>query len=377
MTHTQATITYGHGYLDDFNNGIYSPTVYTATSNGAADGTTIINTVHSQANDYWNGRTVKMLTGTCAGETCLISDFDNGTDTITLTGVGFSDQIDSGDTYQITNWQETEDGNTATLSTSENDYLDIAVSASAGNKVCYYSYPSEATNHDTHLSLSTTTYTKAYWRYKCGNSTIKAKIVLVFSDASTQVLVNDANSTTLTVGSATTTTGKTLDHIRFYADDAAAVAATDHVYYDFLLVCRGVFTIPNAMGGIDWEPTPRYGQLAAAGMIGAHTQNLGSELAEWQLTGDLTQGTWTRSGDTLEGQVFVDISHNSSTEPWQWFNSGKGQCKVTLDKPVFHRLANGSELDWTISLLLREKRNSTAGNTHETYITRFHLDLIT
>jgi hypothetical protein len=78
---------------------VRSSTTYTATSNGAADGTTIINTSHTQANDYWNGYTVKMLTGTCAGETCVVDDFDAATDKLILAGVGFSAQIDTGDTY--------------------------------------------------------------------------------------------------------------------------------------------------------------------------------------------------------------------------------------------------------------------------------------
>jgi hypothetical protein len=78
----------------------YVGTVFTASSNGAGDGTTIINTAHTQADDYWNGHLIEVLTGTCAGETCRVSNFDAASDTLTLTGVGFSAQIDAGDTYQ-------------------------------------------------------------------------------------------------------------------------------------------------------------------------------------------------------------------------------------------------------------------------------------
>lgn len=81
---------------------------YTATGNGAADGTTIINTAHTEADDYWNGRTVLMLSGTCVGESCLISDFVKNTHTITLDGVGFSAQIDSGDTYALVFIEDTD-----------------------------------------------------------------------------------------------------------------------------------------------------------------------------------------------------------------------------------------------------------------------------
>lgn len=81
----------------------YLAPTYTATSNGAADGTTIINTSHVQPNDYFNGRTVTMLTGTCAGETAVVSDYALTTGTITLAGAGFSAQIDAADTYTISN----------------------------------------------------------------------------------------------------------------------------------------------------------------------------------------------------------------------------------------------------------------------------------
>ena len=97
--------TTGFKSIDNYSVKIYyrygSTTIYTATSNGAADGTTIINTAHTQGNDYWNQHIVEMVTGTCAGETSVISDFTAASDTITLTGAGFSAQIDSGDTYRI------------------------------------------------------------------------------------------------------------------------------------------------------------------------------------------------------------------------------------------------------------------------------------
>jgi hypothetical protein len=76
-----------------------TPKTYTATSNGNVGGTTIINTAHTQTDDFWNGYLVEMLTGTCAGELRLISDFAAATDT--LTTAAFTAQIDSADTYTI------------------------------------------------------------------------------------------------------------------------------------------------------------------------------------------------------------------------------------------------------------------------------------
>ena len=95
----------GFKIVDNYSVYVYynkgSNTTFTATANGAAGGTTIINAAHTQANDYWNGCSVTMLTGTCAGETQLITDFDAGTDTLVTDA--FTAQIDLGDTYRFNN----------------------------------------------------------------------------------------------------------------------------------------------------------------------------------------------------------------------------------------------------------------------------------
>lgn len=95
----------GFKSIDNFSVAVYynkgSPTVFTATGNGNVGGTTIVNTAHTQADDYWNGNSVTMLTGTCAGETQLITDFDAVSDTLTTDA--FTAQIDLGDTYKINN----------------------------------------------------------------------------------------------------------------------------------------------------------------------------------------------------------------------------------------------------------------------------------
>lgn len=102
---TGGTLTCNLKRIDNYSVGVYydkgSDTVFTATSNGAVGGTTIINTAHTEADDYWNGCSVTMLTGTCAGETQLITDFDAATDTLTVDA--FTAQIDAADTYKINN----------------------------------------------------------------------------------------------------------------------------------------------------------------------------------------------------------------------------------------------------------------------------------
>lgn len=72
-----------------------------ASSNGAADGTTVIDASLSHATDLWNGRYwIEMTSGTYKGQMARIVD-DNGSGTFTLEGDGFPGQIDSGDTFRV------------------------------------------------------------------------------------------------------------------------------------------------------------------------------------------------------------------------------------------------------------------------------------
>lgn len=80
----------------------------TASSNGAADGTTLIDaggTANSGSGDTYNGRyLVEMLSGNNKGLFRLVVD-DNGSGTLTLEGNGFPSRVDSGDEYRI--WKHT------------------------------------------------------------------------------------------------------------------------------------------------------------------------------------------------------------------------------------------------------------------------------
>lgn len=367
---TGITLSYGHGFLDDFNNGVYGSTIFTATSDGAADGTTIVNTAHTQGDDYWNGRYVKMLTGTAAGEICLILDFANAGDTITLYGAGFNSQILTGDTYVISNWEEHLDGPTvAAPTTAENDFLDLQVTAMGGNNTAYWSYPSEATNHSLNLGLSTSVYTKAIWRYQVGASSMYAKIVAVFSDASTQTLQDSSNATATTYNSATLTAGKTLDHLRFYANSGMG-----HVYYDFFLACEGVFTIPNFRYGFTRHLPVKDEVVSVPGMTGNLIQGLGCDLWYADCSGDLSKGTWTVGSYDTAGEVLKYIAHKGGSEPWQWLSETSGvHLKVRLSDLQIADTADNRNRNQKISFRLTEKRNSSAACTQETYLSRLGL----
>ena len=362
---TTAYISYGNGYLEDFATGIYGSTVFTAEAGSDAD--TIICSTLTQADDYWNGRLIKMLTGTYAGVEKRVTDFTAASDE--LTTEAFAGAITAGDTFLISNWQETEDGNTVAPTITSNDWLTLTVSATGGNAVSYLSYPSEATNHDVNLGLSTTTYTKIRWRYIC-TGTSQAKIVAVFSDATTQTVLNPTSSTTWTVGSATLTTAKTLDHIRLYAN-----VGTGTVVYDFIQVSKGNFTFPNIVS-INKSFEQRLGFNSVFGAGGDSTQGGGSHSKNFDVTCDLTVSNdnddWRRpqgntskdTGETEDGQVFDEIIHESydADNEWQWIDlEAYGEFKAVISVTA----APASEGERMLTLNVREYPGENANSQTE------------
>jgi len=90
------------GSIQDFS---YSGTT---TSNGAVDGTTVIDSLLSAfGDDYFIGGTVQITSGACNGETKSIIDFAQATGTLTTDA--FSAQIVSGVTFTLTVAFETRD----------------------------------------------------------------------------------------------------------------------------------------------------------------------------------------------------------------------------------------------------------------------------
>ncbi len=264
-------------------------------------------------------------------------------------------------------WTETDSGALLSSVVSVDDYF--VLTRSAGATEAYLSYPSEAGANN--LGLSSSVYTKIFYRYKTSNSSIKAKIVLVFSDATIQTVLAETSNTTFTAGSVTITSAKTIDHIRLYANSAAGT-----VTYDFVLICKGNFTFPNTEFGTEFTPPARYADIEIPSRITDVTQNLGSPSATWTASCNLDvanatddwkrpQGTVTPKTDYVKGEVFMDIVHNSYQEPFQWLDTGKHQFKVTLRIPSFPELSDSHTLDLTF------KEYSRSSKTNESYEERF------
>jgi len=88
-------------------------------------------------------------------------------------------------------------------------------------------------------------------------------------------------------------------------------------------------TIPNTADELELTIKGRNVFLEPPGIAGAHTQQLGSELATLTIGCDLDMGDWTRAGDVIDGEVFFEMIHKLPTIPY-----------VAVTVPEFHAVMN-------------------------------------
>lgn len=233
-------------------------------------------------------------------------------------GHGFLEDCDDTSIYT-----EHEDGNTAILSVGVDDIFQITVAISVGNKSVYYEYPDSAGADD--IDISSTLYPKALFRYKTSNASIKAKIELLFSDASTQTILDETSSTDWTVGSEDITTGKTIDHVRFYATQATGL-----VYYDFLMLHKETFTFPAVRpGGITIQIPFKTAKLEIPGREGDIIQRLGMNSPIIRIRGHMKHGETWGTTNFPYGEYLYKILRDD--DPWQWLTTDLGNFPVTID----------------------------------------------
>lgn len=117
----------------------------TATSNGAAGGTTVIDTnSDSSGTDAYNGRYwIEMTSGTQQGEWARIVD-DDGAGTYTLENNGFDAQIDSGDEFSI--WLSPEPVVVIDSSSGETNAVDAVRAEADDFWIDYYLVPITGTH---------------------------------------------------------------------------------------------------------------------------------------------------------------------------------------------------------------------------------------
>jgi hypothetical protein len=269
------------------------------------------------------------------------------------------------DCNDVTGWTETESGLVASISTSSDDYFTITGTCdNAADEYAYYE--KDITNVSTILYP----YLLVRWKTSAIANGLQAKIGVTYTGAGlvTTTLGFSAGWKTTVI---TLTASDTIDKIRIYADDDpdTIAAGTFYVYYDFIMVC-GLFTFPNCAGGLHFTAPSRYGLTEIPPRIADVSQYLGAESATVDCSCNLDIGNWKRSTDSVNGDVFLDIAHNSYKEPFQWLDTGTERFKVTLDRPVFRREVNGSKTSHMLDLTFKEFRRCN-GNL-EYFRERFH-----
>lgn len=284
--------------------------------------------------------------------------------------------LDEGDDSSV--WAESRSGMTdpeATISSEYGDYLRLTGTLNdAGDEWLKATYDI--------TDISADLYPNYLFRYRTSlaSNGLGARLYVVYDDASTEFLLGETTpqfSTTFktVAGTLVNYSGLDIDKIVYWGDDypnTVTGGITPYVEFDFILFHKDTFTLPHNGHDLNLYIPPRYGLLGPPGRIGDITQNLGNESARVEVSCDLDVGDWKRSGDYVDGEVFYEIAHKNTTEPWQWLDTGTEQFKVTLENPIFRRIG-GDVSTHTLDLLFREYRLSDASS--ETYVERFGLDL--
>lgn len=259
-------------------------------------------------------------------------EFDLTKPTITY-GHGFLD-----DCSDITGWVETEFGLDATLTVENGDYLKIAGTCDAATDEFVY-YIKDVTNISTDINPKLL----VRWKTSAAANGLQAKIIVGYADTSYTITVLGF-STSWTVTTVTLDPGKTIDYLCLVADDNpnSLAAGTFNVWFDFVLICQGVFTWPFT-GGVRLDGYNNLQRLKIPSKVGNATQYLGADDSALRVWGDIDStgvdaagvpqvnqgwhGRWT----TKDAEAFYQILHYCFNEAWQWFTSDVASFKITAD----------------------------------------------
>jgi len=220
----------------------------------------------------------------------------------------------------------------------------------AGDEFCYIEY-------DLNPNITVGTTDKFIIRYKTsvGSNGLSAKASLIFTVGTQDLVASGSFSTTWKVATSTITASKTIDKIRFYAQDSpnAVDSGTYQVWYDFLLLHEDTFTFPHvAPGGIDVAFPERHVDIGIPGRGNPITQYSGAkEPITITLKGNMMNPeTW---GGTKYpyGERFLDAWHLAKDDLFQWFTSDLIDCKVTVRRPVLRQASDsGAQRVWDLVL---------------------------
>jgi hypothetical protein len=277
-------------------------------------------------------------------------------------GHGFLDDCTAA---TLASWTETEAGLVSSMAVSNDDYFIITGTCdNVADEYVYYER--DVTNFSTTLAPKLL----VRWKTSAAANGLQAKINVTYDDASsTETTLGFSTSWTTTV--ITLPTGKTVDKIRLIADDNpdTIAAGTFYVYFDFVLICQGIFAWPFVSGGVELEGFNNLQHLKIPDKVGNATQYLGGDDSAIRVWGDIDSGTgWHGRWTTHDGEAFYQILHNMNTEPFEWFTSDVCSLKVTVDRVRISQARTDENL-LSYDLYLHEYRLGSAGV--ETNLERF------
>lgn len=282
------------------------------------------------------------------------------------------------DCNNVTGWSETEVGLPSTMTVDKDDYFIIEGTCdSAADEYVYYA--KDVTN----ILVGANTTLLVRWKTSAASNGLQARIRLTYTaGAPTDITLGFSTTWTVSKISLAAEVGRIIDTVLLFADDNpdTVAAGTFQVYFDFILICRGVFAFPNTQYGIEFTPPPHCALIPILRRVTDITQNLGSESATFTASCNLDisnatndwkrpQGTLSPKTDYVQGEVFIEIAHATYTEPWQWLDTGKQQFKVTLDTLRLPEHSDSHSLDLTF------KECSRSSKSDESYVERFGLNL--
>jgi len=240
----------------------------------------------------------------------------------------------------LASWTETESGLVASMAVSNDDYF--VITGTCDNAADEYAYYERHIVPDISSTISPKLLVR--WKTSAAANGLQAKISVIYTAGPpTETTLGFSTSWTTTVIDLTTATN--IDKIRLYADDNpnSIDAGTFYVYFDFILICQGIFTWPFVSGGVELEGFNNNQYLKIPSKVGNATQYLGGDDSTIRVYGNIDStgldvagvpvinsgwhGRWT----THDAEAFYQILHYAFSDPWEWFTSDVASLKVTVD----------------------------------------------
>jgi len=287
------------------------------------------------------------------------------------------------DCETVAGWTLIHVGITTPSATSDGDVLTLSGKPNTGGNDYLYVWKDVSAS-----AINTTIYPQCVvrWKTSVDANGLEAKFVVAYTAASgggatTTVLGFSTSWTTRTI---TLTPGRVIEYIQFHANDnpdtLTGGVTSYSVYFDFALMCQGVFTWPFVSGGVELEGFNNLQHLKIPGKVGNATQYLGGDDSTIRVYGDIdSTGTnaagvplvdegWHGRWTAHDAEAFYQILHYAFGDPWQWFTSDVANLKVTLDRMRISQAKTDENL-LSYELNLHEYRLGSANV--ETHLERF------